>query len=70
MTTEPRALLKLSDWIYIYYIHKDGKDNAILYDRSMPRDLISSVDARIAELRAKGKEAFYVIGDILPRGFV
>ena len=67
---ESRAFLKLSDWIYIYYINQDGKDNSIIFDRSMPRDRIANVDERIKELRKRGLEAFYVIGDILPRAFV
>lgn len=67
---ESRALLPLSSHIYIYYVHKDGKDNAIIYDRSMPRNAITEVDYRIDELRKRGLEPFYVIGDILPRAFV
>ena len=51
----------LSNYIYIYRI--SGED--IVYDCSMPRDCIYEADRRVKELRKRGVEAFYTIGDII-----
>jgi hypothetical protein len=58
---------KLNDHIYIYRI--SGED--IVFDRSMPRYgfSVSEVDRRIKELRERGVEAFYTIGDTFEGAF-
>ena len=50
----------LNNWLYIYYVSKDNE--AIIYDRSMPRNCIIQADRRIKEMRDRGQEAFYTIG--------
>lgn len=49
-----------NDWVYVYFLSNCGK--YVLFDRSVPRDCIDSVDDIITELRNSGKEAFYTVG--------
>ena len=55
-----------NDWIYIYYISECGKHT--LYDRSVPRTGLGPARAvqRVEELKSRGKEGFYVVGNTLP----
>jgi len=55
----------LSNYIYIYRI--SGED--VVYDRSMPRNCIFEADRRLKELRARGIEAFYTIGDTIKTAY-
>lgn len=50
----------LNQWIYIHYI----KDNQLIYDRTVSRTGLGPPRAkqRVAELEARGYEAFYTIG--------
>ncbi len=59
-----------ADHIYIYFIRGDSEDNAIFYDRSMPRNVnLPHLERRLEELRGYGYEPFYTIGTIMPGAF-
>ena len=49
----------LSNYIYIYRISGEH----IVYERSMPRPCVAEANRRVEELRGRGIEAFYTIGD-------
>lgn len=56
---------KLNNWLYIYRISGDD----IVYERSMPRYCVREADYRVKELRKRGEEAFYTIGEIFKGAF-
>jgi hypothetical protein len=55
----------LSNYIYIYRISGDH----IVYDRLMPRAYVAEVDKRLKELRSRGLEAFYTIGETIKEAY-